>query len=184
MFMQSVKGASLALGLSLSPVQADPVLIADLSQSEAAQTWRVFTDQVMGGLSQGRAVVQGGALRLTGTVSTANNGGFVQARRDDTRLPEATTALRINVQGNEQIYYIHLRTTDTLLPWQYYQAAFTAPRDWTWVTLPLDSFRPSGRFSARPPRADSVRSIALVAYGRDHSADVALRKVWAIDARP
>lgn len=184
MLMQLLKGASLVLCLSLSKAWAEPVLIADLSQPGAAQTWQVITDQVMGGLSHGGAVVQAGALRLTGTVTTANNGGFVQARRDNTGLPATTTALKIEVQGNGQIYYIHLRTTDTRLPWQYYQAAFTAPRDRTWVTLPLDSFRPSGRFATSPPRAGQVRSLALAAFGRDHTADVALYRVRAIVKDP
>lgn len=179
MLIQSLKGASLAVFLLCQSAVAEPVLIADLSQDRAAAQWRLFTDQVMGGVSEGRAVVQGGALHLTGTVSTANNGGFVQIRREDTQLPEDATTLRVELRGDGQDYYIHLRTTRTRLPWQYYQAVVTAPKDWTRIDIPLAQFAPSGRLSGGAPQARDVRSIALVAFGRDHEADVWLRRVWA-----
>ena len=48
--------------------------------------WRLVTDGVMGGVSSGRLDVGeiGGrsCLRLRGEVSTANNGGFIQAALD------------------------------------------------------------------------------------------------------
>ena len=49
-----------------------------------AKEWKFQSDQVMGGVSQGDAsLVQDGDMfffRLTGDVSTRNNGGFVQFR--------------------------------------------------------------------------------------------------------
>ena len=46
--------------------------------------WSYFADTVMGGVSEGSAkFVNNGsveAIRLTGQVSTANNGGFIQVR--------------------------------------------------------------------------------------------------------
>ena len=42
--------------------------------------WAYLADTVMGGVSQGRAEFSNGALRLTGQVSTENNGGFIQVR--------------------------------------------------------------------------------------------------------
>lgn len=172
-----LSGGWLAL-LSL-PALAGSVLIADLSDSAQAGRWRLITDKVMGGLSQGRAEIAQGALRLTGEVTTANNGGFVQARLQDIRLPDGARALVIEARGDGQTYYIHLRTTGTRLPWQYYQAGFVAPAGWTRITLPLADFRPSGRIGGAAPRAEAVRSVALVAYGRDHRADVAIRRIEA-----
>jgi hypothetical protein len=167
--------------LILAPLalRAEPVVIADFGRSDATQGWRFFTDQVMGGVSDGSARIEGGALRLTGTVSTDNNGGFIQARLEGIRLPDNATALTIRTQGNGQDYFIHLRTTGTRLPWQYYQARFTARPDWQTVTLPLAAFKPSGRLLRSTPRAGDVRSVALVAYGRDHEADVSLSEISA-----
>ncbi|MBS0125089.1 CIA30 family protein [Thetidibacter halocola] len=165
--------------LTAMPLSADPLRLSDLSDPAEARQWRFFTDGVMGGVSTGQAVFEDGHLKLTGDVSTANNGGFIQVRREALALPEGTEALRIRVKGNGQAYYLHLRTSATLLPWQYYQASFTAPRDWTEITLKLSDFRPSGRMLPGTPRAGAVRSVALVAYGRDHAARVSLSGLWA-----
>ncbi|MBV2358719.1 CIA30 family protein [Thalassococcus sp. CAU 1522] len=166
-----------ALCLFATATQADPVMIDDFTGT--AKPWRFFTDQVMGGVSTGQARITDGALHLTGDVSTANNGGFVQARLEGLALPEDATGLTITARGDGQVYYIHLRTTGTRLPWQYYQAAFTAPRDWADITLPLAAFRPSGSLLRATPRAQDIRSVALVAYGRDHAADVRLSRIVA-----
>ncbi len=48
--------------------------------------WKFFSDQVMGGVSEGRISLKPDEgkffLRLEGKVSTANNGGFIQVRRE------------------------------------------------------------------------------------------------------
>jgi len=156
------------------------MVIADLSNPSEARNWRFFTDQVMGGVSRGEASLADDAVILRGQVSTANNGGFIQVRRNTAPLPKATTALRITARGDGQTYFVHLRTAATRLPWQYYQAAFEAPETWTEITLPLTAFRPSGSLLPKVPNPASLRSIALVAYGRDHNADVALAEITAL----
>ncbi len=155
------------------------MLIEDFSDGPAPG-WRVVTDRVMGGVSSGQAQVTGGALHLTGTVSTANNGGFVQARLDlAAPLPSGATALHIRVRGDGQAYFIHLRTTDTRAPWHYYLARFDTGPDWTGIALPFAAFRPSGRGLPPVPAAERITSVALVAYGRDHEADVRLARIEA-----
>jgi len=78
-------------------------------------SWRFFTDQLMGGLSTGAvsfAQEDGQSFaRMTGRVSTANRGGFIQMRHDlDNPPPEGTTGVRIVVRGNTPRYFVHLRT--------------------------------------------------------------------------
>jgi hypothetical protein len=137
--------------------------------------WTYLGDSVMGGVSQGTARIEDGVLRLTGTVSTENRGGFIQARTAlPGGLPEDATGLRLRVRGNGERYFIHLRTTRTALPWQYFQQGFETGPDWAEVTLPLSGFAPSGRLLAEALRPGDVRSLGLVAYGRDHLADVSL----------
>lgn len=162
-----------------APMRADPMLITDFSQPGAGEDWRFFTDQVMGGESTGQATIADGALTLTGTVSTANRGGFIQVRSDRIALPSGATGIRLRIRGDGQLYYLHLRTRATRLPWQYYQAGFTAPPDWAEVTVPLADFRPSGRLLPQRPSAGTVHSVALVAYGRDHAARVSLARIEA-----
>jgi hypothetical protein len=148
---------------------------------EPATGWRFFTDTVMGGVSTGRLVFaeEDGRphARMTGTVSTANRGGFIQMRAElDGPPPEGTTGVRIVVRGNGERYFVHLRTADTILPWQFHQAGFEAPRDWTEVRLPFEAFRASGGLM-RAVRPGRLTSVAIAAYGRDHEAEVEVREV-------
>lgn len=146
-----------------------------------ALDWSYLADTVMGGVSQGMARIEAGALRLTGTVSTANRGGFIQARIAlPNGLPDGAVALRLRVRGNGERYFIHLRTTRTALPWQYFQQGFDTGPDWAEVTLPLSGFTASGRLMAGHVRPQDVRSVGLVAYGRDHVADVSLQALGAV----
>jgi len=166
----ALKALALAMTLSTLPAQASEI---DDFAGAPAQRWDFFSDQVMGGVSTGDVAFAEGALRLTGTVSTANNGGFIQARlKLPERLPEDASALVLRVRGNGDQYFVHLRTGGTLLPWHYYQAAFPTGSDWELVRIPLDAFKPSTRMVRATPSAASVRSVAVVAFGHDHEADV------------
>jgi hypothetical protein len=136
--------------------------------------WSYLADTVMGGVSSGSARLEGDALRLTGTVSTANRGGFIQVRTEVPGAPEGARALRIRVRGNGEAYFIHLRTRRTRLPWQFYQQEFPTTGDWRDIDLPLSGFRASGGALPTPPVPADIRSVGLVAYGRDHAADVSM----------
>jgi len=153
----------------------------ELSLSDQSR-WEYFSDQVMGGVSEGRASfeqVEGQpVLRLTGQVSTANRGGFIQARAKlDTVLPPSAQGVILNVRGNGQTYFVHVRTTRTLLPWQFYQASFDASASWTEVRIPFEAFAPYGRFLSKSFDVKSVCSLAIAAFGRDHAADLSVRAV-------
>lgn len=166
--------------LLASPLMADTVL----EDFDPPGDWTFFTDQVMGGVSTGGAeiaVIEGRrALRLTGDVSTENRGGFIQARKDlPDGLPAGTEGIRLRVRGNGERYFVHLRTGGTVLPWQYYQAPFQTGADWTEVDIPLEAFDPSGALLRATPRPEGVRSIAVVAYGRDHEAEVSVARIEA-----
>ena len=145
-------------------------------------SWTYVSDQVMGGVSEGRAkidTVDGQpVLRLTGQVSTANRGGFIQARVTLDSPPLANSqGVILRVRGNGEGYFIHLRTSGTVLPWQYYQAPFPTTADWAEVRIPFADFNASGRLLRGAVRPESIRSLGIVAYGRDHSADVSV--MWA-----
>jgi hypothetical protein len=178
--------AAALLSWTLPPVQAEEprnggALIEDFKMQPETR-WRFFTDQVMGGVFTGGvdfATEDGHAFaRMTGRVSTANRGGFIQMRLDlATPPPEGTTGVRLIVRGNDQRYFVHLRTGGTLLPWQYYQAGFDVTESWTEVRLPLDAFEASGGLLRSVPRPGSLASIAVVAYGRDHDARIDVREV-------
>lgn len=144
--------------------------------------WRFFTDAVMGGVSSGRVEFVSDSARvharMTGKVSIANNGGFIQIRMDLPAPPPADIeGVRLVVRGNRQRYFVHLRNAATRLPWQYYQAGFEVGTEWNEVHLPLASFMASGSMPGAIATAESLRSIGIVAYGRDHEAEIEIREV-------
>lgn len=135
--------------------------------------WRYAADTVMGGVSEGQAVIQEGVLRLTGNVSTANNGGFIQARTD---LPEgiAGDTVHLRVRGNGERYFVSLRSLHAQRPWQSYRAAFETNGDWTDIALPLSAFERTRDTMPVGLAAQDVRSLGLLAYGHDHQADLSV----------
>ncbi|TAG11057.1 MAG: NADH ubiquinone oxidoreductase, partial [Rhodobacterales bacterium] len=112
--MQRLIGAALAAILACgvtAPLAAEEVLVEDFTVQPETR-WRFFADSVMGGVSTGRVrfVEEGGRIhaQMTGTVSTANNGGFIQMRLDLATPPaEGTTGVRLIVRGNDQRYFVH-----------------------------------------------------------------------------
>jgi hypothetical protein len=84
--------------------------------------------------------------------------------------------VRLIVRGNSQRYFVHLRTSGTRLPWQYYQAGFEVGPDWRRCACPsTPSVLPA--LLARMPRADRITSLGVVAYGRDHAAEIDVAEV-------
>ena len=153
---------------------ADPALVSALGTA-----WRGVSDRVMGGVSEARVSHDrsGGrpCLRLTGDVRLENNGGFVQASLDLSPDGGALDAgrfagLRLTVRGNGETYGVHLRTADTVRPWQSYRAGFTAGGNWTSVDLPFDAFQAHRLDTAFDVRA--LRRIGLAAIGRAFTADL------------
>lgn len=178
--MPLVLAALLIPGGSPSALAETPLkreaAIADFRMTPDAR-WHFFTDQVMGGVSTGGVAFaqEDGKpyARMTGRVSTANRGGFIQMRLElADPPPEGTTGVRLVARGNDQRYFVHLRTSGTVLPWQYYQAGFEVTEGWTEIRLPFEAFTPSGALLRRVPRPASLTSVAVVAYGRDHDARI------------
>ena len=137
--------------------------------------WAYLADTVMGGVSQGTANFSDGALRLTGQVSTKNNGGFIQVRtRVDPTEAQGKVGIKIKVKGNGEVYYLHIRNASARLPWHYYTASFKTNDKWKEVLIPFDEFEKSATFMPRKLKSDTIKTIGLVAYGKDHLADVSV----------
>ncbi len=145
--------------------------------------WEMVTDGVMGGVSRGqlRPAEVGGraALRMTGEVSLANNGGFVQMAMDlaPSGLLDAGgwRGIALDVAGNGEGYGVHLRTDAAVRPWQSWRQGFVAG-DWGRVFLPFEGFAPHRIEAALDP--GRLRRLGIVAIGRAFSADLAVGGVW------
>jgi hypothetical protein len=148
--------------------------------------WGYVADTVMGGVSRGQVVrqeVDGRmAARLTGTVSTENNGGFIQVATDlgrgGTLDASGWDGLALDVVGNGEEYDLRLRTADLSRPWQSYRAAFRAPGTWGTLRVAFADLRPHR--TDRPLDAARITRLGVLAVGREFAADVAVRdlRLW------
>lgn len=162
----------------------DELVLSDLSMPATPVSWRAFSDQVMGGISQEQVTIEEidrkRCVRLRGEVRLENNGGFVQVA-----LPleaqggpldaRSYTGVRLLFWGNGEEYRLHLRTTDCRRPQQYYWAPFVAEARWQPVDLPFAAFQPKW-LDTRLDTSALIR-LGVVAYGRRFLADVAVAGV-------
>lgn len=169
------------------------MLLYSAETTERAVTsnlWRLVTDQVMGGVSRGQTFateMEGRPCqRMCGEVSTENNGGFVQIALDladsGTLDASAFAGIEIDILGNGERYNLHLRTTDTIRPWQAYRAVFQADPGWRRLNLPFTQFEPH-RID-QPLRIERLRRLGLVAIGRPFQADLGIARVALYRSEP
>ena len=160
-------------------------IIDDLSRKPPVATigsaWKLVTDAVMGGVSQGvmaREEVAGrSAIRVRGDVNLENNGGFVQASLDLSPTAHVVDAsgwdgIAIDVYGNSEVYNVHLRTDYLQRPWQSYRQDFTAYPDWRTVVLRFSAFAPYR--TDIPLDTHRLKRVGLVAIGRAFRCDLAI----------
>ena len=86
-------------------------------------------------------------LHLTGSVTSADRGGFIAAQlalhpRGRNFDAHGFVGLRLRVKGNGESYAIRLRTKDTRFATQYYEAALQTNGQWQEVKLPFIRFVP------------------------------------------
>ena len=99
------------LSLFTFEVWGDTIVENFISSPE--RRWDFFTDQVMGGRSTGKLeFVSSGETnyaRMSGNVTTENNGGFIQFRAFlQNSLNSDIKGIKLEVRGNNQQYYLHI----------------------------------------------------------------------------
>ena len=153
-----------------------------------ARFWQYISDQTMGGVSNGQAVLdkEGDMIfaRLTGNVSTANNGGFIQIRTNFSFVDLINTnkdlkGVLLHTKGNGETYHIFIRTSEDRSYRDFYSATFTANDNWELVDLPFTKFK--HRYSNRSLNGNDIRTFGIVAYGRDFYSDVYVSEIIFYD---
>ena len=151
---------------------------------ENARYWQYISDQTMGGVSEGQAILDRDGdmifARLTGNVSTANNGGFIQIRTNFSFVDLINTnkdlkGVLLNTKGNGETYHIFIRTSEDRSYRDFYYATFTANDNWEIVDLPFTKFK--HRYSNRSLDGNDIRTFGIVAYGRDFYSDVSVSEI-------
>lgn len=119
-------------------------------------TWRAQNDNVMGGVSEGGAKIEDGALHFTGSLSLENNGGFAQVQIVDLGLDlSGKTGMKMRVMGDGRTYQLRLATDARHRGSRIaYSVEFpTTAGEWTEVMVDFADLRPShhGNRLAGPP---------------------------------
>ena len=148
--------------------------------------WEYISDDVMGGVSKGSVSFSKhnneSIAILSGKVSTENNGGFIQIRKKiENNNLENARYIKIVAKGNNEKYYIHLRTSGTILPWQYYALDFQVNENFQEYILPIEEFKKSGSFMFGKITPKNIKSIGIVAFGRDHRAEIHIKEIAFIN---
>ena len=155
---------------------------------ENARYWQYISDQTMGGVSKGKAVLDKDGdmifARLTGNVSTANNGGFIQIRTNFSFVDLINTnkdlkGVLLNTKGNGETYHIFIRTSEDRSYRDFYSATFTANDNWEIVDLPFTKFK--HRYSNKSLNGNDIRTFGIVAYGRNFYSDVSVSEISFYD---
>ena len=162
---------------------------------DSVKNWKYISDQVMGGVSEGNVSLEKDGdmffARLTGDVSTRNNGGFIQLRsavslfnkpkmfqliHDADKDGKKLQGVRLNVRGNGETYHVMIRTYFNWSPSDYYSHTFETSPDWKQVDLPFSEFKRSKSRSTALD-IDEIRDFGIVAFGRDFKSDVSVSKI-------
>jgi hypothetical protein len=155
---------------------------------ENARYWQYISDQTMGGVSDGQAILDKDGdmifARLTGNVSTANNGGFIQIRTNFSFVDLINTnkdlkGVLLNTKGNGETYHIFIRTSEDRSYRDFYSATFITNDNWEIVDLPFSKFK--HRYSNRSLDGNDIRTFGIVAYGRNFYSDVSVSEISFYD---
>jgi len=171
-------------------VMAEELLLDDFSDgngmSAIGTEWEGFTDRVMGGRSDMdvRLLKEEDIffLRMQGSVSLENNGGFIQVRLvlgDGRGRFDASEYSGIRIEyrtTREGGYYLHMRTSQNRFPWAHFAAPLPNSPEWGEARIPWSAFE--GQLTPfNTPRLDKMTSIAVVAAKEEFSARIDVREI-------
>ena len=145
--------------------------------------WAAQNDGVMGGDSTGQASIENEKLIFSGGLSLENNGGFAQIYSPTDRSDfSAFSKIHLRVKGDGRTYQFRLATDARFRGSRIaYRASFeTEAGQWSEISIPLSSFRPSHHGRDLPgPQLDllSVRQIAFL-LGDGNPGPFALEVDW------
>lgn len=120
---------------------ATPALVIDFGIDKDGSDWFITNDGVMGGLSQGKAIILENKLVFEGTVSLENNGGFTKL---DSRLQKMDlsqfSTVRIRAKGTGHVAGFRLDLNQRFyLP--NYKYMLDPTDDWKEYEFPLSQVK-------------------------------------------
>lgn len=143
-------------------------------------SWRFVKDQVMGGKSDGSMILKESTnqnfdyISATGNVST-DGGGFLMFRKEiDADNLNDFSKIKFKARGNNEKYFIHIKTKGSIFPWVRYLGEFDVTEEWQDFEIEFDKFI---RYSNKKPKKRNlnpkkIKLIGVEASGRDFEMDI------------
>ena len=143
-------------------------------------SWRFVKDQVMGGKSEGYMLLKESTnqdfdfISAKGTVST-DGGGFLMFRKEiNADNLNDFSKIKFKARGNNEKYFIHIKTKGSIFPWVRYLAEFEVIEKWQDFEIEFTEFI---RYSNKSPKKRNlnpkkIKLIGVEASGRDFDMDI------------
>jgi len=143
-------------------------------------SWRFVKDQVMGGKSDGSMILKESMnqnfdyISAKGNVST-DGGGFLMFRKEiDADNLNDFSKIKFKARGNNEKYFIHIKTKGSIFPWVRYLSEFDVTEEWQDFEIEFDEFI---RYSNKNPKKRNlnpkkIKLIGVEASGRDFEMDI------------
>jgi len=143
-------------------------------------SWRFVKDKVMGGKSDGSMILKESTgqnfdyISAKGNVST-DGGGFLMFRKEiDVDNLNDFSKIKFKARGNNEKYFIHIKTKGSIFPWVRYLSEFDVTEEWQDFEIEFDEFI---RYSNKNPKKRNlnpkkIKLIGVEASGRDFEMDI------------
>ena len=143
-------------------------------------SWRFVKDQVMGGKSDGYMLLKESTIQdfdfisAKGNVST-DGGGFLMFRKEiNADNINDFSKIKFKARGNNEKYFIHIKTKGSIFPWVRYLAEFEVIEKWQDFEIEFTEFI---RYSNKSPKKRNlnpkkIKLIGVEASGRDFDMDI------------
>ena len=139
----------------------DSSAIMDFRDSDLARQMRIVNDDVMGGRSDSRFLIDPEGVIFEGMVSLENNGGFASVRCPVSFARDAS-GLQLTTRGDGKQYQLIIRTeASTRAP--IYKSNFASSKDWKTHQFTPEDF--DAAFRGRPVDAKPLVFSEALEFG-------------------
>ncbi len=119
----------------------------DFESNETMGKWYIINDEVMGGISTSRYILnENGTATFSGVLSLENNGGFASVRSImNKKVSNDYRGIIVRLKGDGNIYSIRFRTNQNFDGYAYQTKIQSIQNTWKEFKIPFENFKPTYR---------------------------------------
>lgn len=156
--------------------QLFPAPLSNENQSITPISWRMISDQVMGGLSDGVMQSTEQLANMQGQVSLENNGGFLQLQSTMPKTLNASQYAGVVIEvcsETDMELQLLIKSSQLWMPWQSFRAAIRTNSNWQQYVIPFSEFKPYKTKTLLNPK--SMTTFAVLAGGQVMDVNVSIK---------